>query len=184
VAVVRERRPGWDRAFERLVDRHRSDLLRRCRARLGNLQDAEDVVQEVLMRAYKGLAGFAGNATFRTWLFAIADNSCASFATRRSRHIIGDHLRAMIALHEETQRHCRGAGGELASQVAAILEEVPAPAREVLRLRFYRDHSIEEIARIQGVGVSAAKMRLYRALDAFAESYLRGQERQAQPESA
>ena len=72
-------------AFAVLIERHHGPLLQRCRARLGNRQDAEDAVQETMLRAFRGLPGFRGEANVRTWLTAIADNQCASMAQRRAR---------------------------------------------------------------------------------------------------
>lgn len=154
--------------YSELARRHRPDLVRRCRARLGNTADAEEAVQESLLRAYRGLLRFRRDACVRTWLFAIADNQCNTLHVRRSRSALSDHLRALIALHEESYRIFGHEGAfEQSSVVREVLAELPSPSRDVLMLRFYRDLSLEDIAVTLGIGLSAAKMRLYRAMAQF-----------------
>ncbi len=150
-------------AFSVLVERHRGSLLRRCQACLGNRHDAEDALQETLLRAYCGLGGFRGESSVRTWLIAIADNQCYSLAQRRARHIIGEHLRGLIELHE--RQRAPVAGDDRLPGLQRALAAVPRRDREILHLRFFQDRALEEIAGILGIGLSAAKMRLYRAIE-------------------
>ena len=65
-----------------------------------NRHDAEDALQETLLRAYRGLDRFRGQASVLTWLTTIADNQCASLARRRARQVVGEHLQQSIRLHE------------------------------------------------------------------------------------
>ena len=172
IDCVRQHNPGWHAAASILLNRYRADVLRRCHHWLGNQQDAEDGVQETLLRAYRALPGFKGDASFRTWLFAIADNNCHRLAARRSRHVISDHLRGMMELHEELRQHPQAAAGNpLAESTRLVLDRLPAPAREILVLRFFQDFSLEEIAQTLGIGLSATKMRLYRSLEQFKDRY-------------
>ncbi len=158
--------------YSELARRHRPDLLRRCRARLGNTADAEEAVQESLLRAYRGLLRFRRDACLRTWLFAIVDNQCNTLYVRRARSMLSDHLRALITLHEEPPRDPGDEEvPEQHSLVHEALAKLPNPSRDVLMLRFYRDLSLEEIAVTLGIGLSAAKMRLYRAMAEFKVKY-------------
>ena len=168
VAVFRARGASAADAFGVLIHRHQADLLRRCWARLGNGADAEEAVQETLLRVFRGLLRFRGDAAFRTWLFSIADNQCSTLYQRRSRHVMSEHVRALISLHEETC-HVGPARVDAASaeRVRDVLSDLPRRSRDVLMLRFYGDLSLEDIARTLGIGLSAAKMRLYRALTQF-----------------
>jgi len=168
---VRQRNPGWHAAASILLNRHRADVLRRCYHWLGNQQDAEDAVQESLLRAYRALPGFKGEASFRTWLFTIADNNCHRLAARRSRHVMSDHLRGIMELQEELRQHPHAPDNPLAETARVVLDRLPAPAREILVLRFFQDFSLEEIAQTLGIGLSATKMRLYRSLEQFKHRY-------------
>lgn len=151
-----------------LIKRHRPDILRRSRARLGNLADAEEAVQETLLRVFRNLSGFRGDAAFRTWLFTIADNQCSNVYQRRMRRLMGEHLQALMEIHEELRHeHAPDIDGDASQAVREVLFALPEQARDVLMLRFYRDLSLEDIAQTLGIGLSAAKMRLYRAMALF-----------------
>jgi RNA polymerase sigma-70 factor (TIGR02960 family) len=71
-----------DSAFEELVGPHRRELLAHCYRLLGSLTDAEDALQETLLAAWRGLDGFEGRSSLRTWLYRIATNRCLN-ARRR-----------------------------------------------------------------------------------------------------
>jgi RNA polymerase sigma-70 factor (ECF subfamily) len=62
-------RGGSDDAFRRIVEEHRSGLHAHCYRMLGLLQDAEDALQDTLLRAWRGLSGFSGRSSLRTWLW-------------------------------------------------------------------------------------------------------------------
>src|SRR5271156_5949389 len=72
---------GDGEAFRELTEAHRRELQVHCYRMLGSLQDAEDVLQDTLLAAWQGLAGFEGRASLRTWLYRIATNRCLN--TRR-----------------------------------------------------------------------------------------------------
>jgi len=69
-------RAGDQDAFGELVDPHRHELQAHCYRILGSVQDAEDVVQETLLAAWRGLEGFEGRSSVRAWLYRIATNRC------------------------------------------------------------------------------------------------------------
>jgi len=168
VALFQERGKKTAAAYAELVCRHHLDLSRRCHARLGNAADAEEAVQETLLRAFHGLLQYRREACFRTWLFSIGDNQCNTLLVRRSRHVLTDHMRALIELNDELRYNDESVEDvELVKVVREILAELPCQAGDVLMLRFYRDLSVEDIASTLGIGLSAAKMRLYRAIAQF-----------------
>src|SRR5215831_6561407 len=65
-----------DAEFERLTDRHRRELLVHCYRMLGSFEDAEDILQEALLRAWRGLETLQQQAAVRAWLYRIATNTC------------------------------------------------------------------------------------------------------------
>src|SRR3954465_1073692 len=75
-AVLDRARTGDERAFRELTDPYRRELLVHCYRLLGSLTDAEDLLQETLLAAWRGLAGFEERASVRTWLYRIATNRC------------------------------------------------------------------------------------------------------------
>ena len=76
-------RAGDHEAFRRLTDTYRRELHLHCYRMLGSLHEAEDGVQETLLRAWRHLASFQGRSSFRAWLYSIATNVCLSQRRRR-----------------------------------------------------------------------------------------------------
>src|SRR5918996_3230000 len=80
-------RLGDDDAFRALTDPHRRELHVHCYRILGSVQDAEDLVQETLLAAWRGLDGFDGRASLRAWLYRIATNRCLNALRDRGRRV-------------------------------------------------------------------------------------------------
>src|SRR5256714_5323652 len=76
---------GDERAFATLVEPFRRELQLHCYRITGSVQDAEDLVQETLLAAWRGLDGYEGRATVRTWLYRIATNPCLNALRDRGR---------------------------------------------------------------------------------------------------
>jgi RNA polymerase sigma-70 factor (ECF subfamily) len=81
-------RDGDEDAFRRIVESHRAALHAHCYRMLGSLHDAEDALQETLLRAWRGLSGFSGRSSFRTWLYRIATNTCLDAIARRPKRVL------------------------------------------------------------------------------------------------
>src|SRR5690242_21159254 len=74
--------------FRRLVEPHRAELHAHCYRMLGSMQDAEDALQEALLRAWRGLGRFEGRSSTRSWLYRIATNTCLDTIARRKRRVL------------------------------------------------------------------------------------------------
>jgi len=79
---------GDEQAFRRLTGPFRRELLVHCYRMLGSLDDADDAVQETLLKAWRGLAGFRGRSSVRAWLYRIATNTCLDALDHRTRRIL------------------------------------------------------------------------------------------------
>ncbi|MBP2327395.1 RNA polymerase sigma-70 factor (ECF subfamily) [Kibdelosporangium banguiense] len=86
--LLNDARRGDESAFEVLAARHRRELYAHCYRMLGSVQDAEDAVQESLLAAWRGLAGFAGRSSLRTWLFQVTTNACLRLSAKRPRRML------------------------------------------------------------------------------------------------
>ena len=169
IDVARSEQPGRLNAISILLKRYQNELFNRCYYRLGNMQDAEDALQETLFRAYRAIHRFEGKSSFRTWLYSIADNQCNTLANKRKRCMLSEHTRALIEIHEWSTRQREDF--EDTAQVNLTLDMMTEKTKQILRMRYYMELSLEEIAHNLGVGLSAAKMRLYRAQDTFRQHH-------------
>jgi RNA polymerase sigma-70 factor (ECF subfamily) len=86
--LVAAARKGDEDAFRHLVEPHRAQLHAHCYRMLGSLHDAEDVLQEALLRAWRGFARFDGRSAVRTWLYRITTNACLDAIARRPKRIL------------------------------------------------------------------------------------------------
>lgn len=165
--MILEPQPDWRDLLSVLIQRHHNSLQARCYAYLRNRHDAEDAAQETELRAFRAIRNFRRDASFRTWLFAIGDRQCHDLARKRVHHVLSEHLRSMIEMHEENLVNADHAD-EVGEAVSKILTRLPRRERDVLMLRFYLDLPLRDISAQLGLGLSATKMRLYRALELFA----------------
>jgi RNA polymerase sigma-70 factor (ECF subfamily) len=124
-ALLASAKGGDRRAFQQLTEPRRRELLVHCYRMLGSFHDAEDLVQETLLRAWRGLKGFDGRASTRYWLYRIATNACLNaLATRAS------------------------AGRVLPETESPPTEQMPdrEPATDIAWLEPYPDSALEQIA--------------------------------------
>ncbi len=81
-------RGGDEGAYRRVVESHRSELHAHCYRMLGSVHDAEDALQEALLRAWRGLHRFEGRSSLRSWLYRIATNACLDAVARRPKRVL------------------------------------------------------------------------------------------------
>jgi RNA polymerase sigma-70 factor, ECF subfamily len=168
-AVLARARQGDSDAFRVLVERHSRNAFRLAHRLTGNEQDAEDVVQESFIRAYRQLGRFESRANFGTWLYRIVANcSVDLIRVRQSRR---DQSRAE-SLDEAADIASNAAPGperlarsaEIERHVASALSQLSPLERAAFTLRHYEGRSIDEIGRMLGLGTSATKHSVFRAV--------------------
>ena len=157
---------GWRDMLSTLLQRHHNALLTRCYLYLKNREDAEDAAQETELRVFRAIKNFRGDSSFRTWLFAIGDRQCYDLVQKRKRQMIDDHLRALIEIHEIHVNKIT-TSTETNTVVEEALSRLHEQERDVIMLRYYMDLSLHDVSSTLGIGLSATKMRLYRALEKF-----------------
>jgi RNA polymerase sigma-70 factor (ECF subfamily) len=86
--VVAAAATGDERSFAELVEPYRGELHAHCYRMLGSVYDADDALQETLLRAWRGLAGFQGRSSLRSWLYTIATNACLTQISRRPKRVL------------------------------------------------------------------------------------------------
>lgn len=162
--LVEQARQGDTAAFGELVDRHQAAVVRTARIVCRSREDAEDVAQEALVSAWNKLAGFRGDAQFKTWLLAIAWRHAL---TRRQS--LWRRMRRMTSTDDEEYREpvlpARGVDDRLADQalvrtVEALVRALPAKLRDPLMLLAGGDCTYEEMSAILGVPSGTLKWRV------------------------
>src|SRR5881396_2628974 len=86
--LLQAARGGDEGAFQRLVEPHRGELHAHCYRMLGSVHDAEDALQEALLRAWRGLPRFEGRSSLRSWLYTIATNTCLNAIEKRPKRVL------------------------------------------------------------------------------------------------
>ena len=104
LSLLAAARAGDGRAFGLLVEPHRGELHAHCYRMLASLHDAEDALQETLLRAWRGLSRFEGRSSLRTWLYAIATNACLRAVERRPARTLPLDTTAPAAIGEAPGR--------------------------------------------------------------------------------
>lgn len=174
--LIRRARAGDKHAFAGLVDAHADRVLGALRRFGLDAGDAEEVAQEVFLRAWHGLAGFEDRAQLSTWLYRIAFNEAHRRLSRRapapSHEADAESLSAAAHLGPEAQALDR----EFEEVLSRALAELPAGPRAAVILRDIEGLSSAQAAAAAGVGEAAFKSRLHRGrmlLRPLLEPYLR-----------
>ncbi|HEX8007054.1 MAG TPA: sigma-70 family RNA polymerase sigma factor [Trebonia sp.] len=186
-ALLERALAGDEGAFGELAEAHRGELRAYCYRMLGSVADAEDAVQNALLRAWRGLAGFEGRSSVRSWLYSIATNAALDILKHRSRRELptgfgpaapsGAPLAEAITdpiwlepypdrwLNEGPSspeaRYEQRESVELAFMV--MLQEMPPLQRAVLVLRDVMGFSAAEVSGQLGTSVAAVNSALQRA---------------------
>src|SRR5437899_1405189 len=156
-AVLARARQGDGEAFRALVERHSRSLFRLAYRMTGNQQDAEDVVQESFLRAYKQLGKFDERASFGTWLYRIAMNCSLDLVRARKRR--NEQLAPADAELDEPVL-----SSEVRDRVADAMNYLSASERTAFVLRHFEGMCIEDVSRVLGCQPGAAKHSVFRAV--------------------
>jgi len=167
-ALIVERVLAGDvEAFGTLVDRYRDRCARYAMHMLGNREDAEEVLQDALVRAYRSLARCEDPDRFGAWLFRILVNRCRTAGARRARRaqtFLSDDAALMSAAEDHPAEQ-----GAWREEIERALAQLRPEQREAFLLKYVEGMGYDEMAELTGVGVSALKMRVMRACDRLRE---------------
>ena len=157
------RSPAPRLAFTTLVERHGADLHRYAWSLTRSQDDADDVYQETLLKAYKAWRRLPADANHRAWLFRIASNTWISDRRKNGRiHQLSDDGPEMPANGPDTVAQV--VATETLERVTLAIEELPPKQRAALVLRKYYDMTYEEIGEILDCSSDAARANVYEAL--------------------
>jgi len=165
--VIEHVHDGSVGAFREIVEQNSRHVFRLAYRMTGNEQDAEDVVQETFLRAYRQFAGFDSRARVSSWLHKIASNYAIDLLRRRKRWRKADleQLDHVAPLAGTAPGPDHGAwSAEVRNAVQGGLARLTARERVAFTLRHYEGLSIREIGRVMGLRESATKNHIFRAV--------------------
>ena len=153
-------------AFAALSRRHRDRCTRFAVRMVGNLDDADDVLQSAFMRAYRALPNCRDPKRFGSWLYQIVANECRTFASRRARR-----ERRFVQSEVEFEGSVAPLtdARETLDDIQYALDRLEPDQREAFLLKHVEDMTYEEMSEITGAGISALKMRVKRACERLRE---------------
>ena len=174
VSLVNQAREGNRSAFAQLADRFHKDIFRMVFYRIRSRVEAEDITQDVFLKAYQNIASIKDAAKFRGWLFSITLNRIRDFQRKKRFRSLFKMEDENIESHptEKVDPDQPDALGHVLRkdfwrQIGLILKKLPQMEREVFLLRFFDHLSINEIAGVLKKNESTVKTHLYRALAKF-----------------
>ncbi len=168
---VTKARSGDTDAYRVLVERHGRALFRLAFRMTGNEQDAEDVVQESFLRAYRQLGKFDERASFGTWLYRIATNYSLDLVRSRKRRSANlapsdpekdDPILSLPSGDPNPERMTLSS--EVRERVAEAMQDLSATERTAFVLRHFEGMCIEEVSRVLDCQPGAAKHSVFRAV--------------------
>ena len=166
IAIVAKARLGDASAFRVLVERHSRPLFHLAYRMTGNQHDAEDVVQEGFLRAWRQLGRFDKRASFGTWLYRIATNcSLDAMRSRERRSAVSEVEDPVLAPPSGGPTPERVAmSGEVRERVAEAMDGLSASERTAFVLRHFEGMRIVDVSRVLGCQPGAAKHSVFRAV--------------------
>jgi len=147
-----------------LVDKYKDMIFTLAVRITGNREDAEEVSQDVFLKAFNGLAEFRGTSKFSTWLYKIAYNQSVSYVRKKKPEILSyDSLETGI---DERQGEMDMSHEQLnnipVEYIRQAFEKLEETDRAVLTLFYQDDSSVKEIANVTGLSISNVKVKLFR----------------------
>lgn len=157
---------GDQQAYATLVNRYQSYVFTLSLRFTKNREDAEEVSQDIFIKAYRALADFKGNSKFSTWLYTIMNNTCITFLRKKRLQTHSLDNDGVFDVADSMDSGLRANLVEQKSKVAMVNNAIsllnPDDA-EVITLFYKSEQSLEEIAQILGIETNTAKVRLHRA---------------------
>jgi RNA polymerase sigma-70 factor (ECF subfamily) len=157
---------GDQQAYADLVSRYQNYVFTLTLRFTKNREDAEEVAQDIFVKAYRALADFKGNSKFSTWLYTIVNNTCITFLRKKKLEIHSLDKEGVFEVADNFDSGLRANMVEQKSKVAMVNNAInllnPDDA-QIITLFYKGEQSLEEIAQILGLETNTAKVRLHRA---------------------
>ena len=163
-AAVARAQEGDGDAYRMLVERHSRSLFRLAFRITGNPEDAQDVVQDTLLKAFRQIRRYESRAHFGTWIRRIAANCALDLIRARRRRAEDSSGAGEFAATTRPGPDRVAYGSQVQQRVAEAMRELSGQERTAFVLRHFEGQSIEEIGAAMGLNPGAAKHSVFRAV--------------------
>jgi RNA polymerase sigma factor (sigma-70 family) len=157
---------GDQQAYKVLVDRYQSYIFTLAYRLMQSREDAEEVAQDVFVKAYRSLADFKGGSKFSTWLYTIAHNTSITYLRKKKQKILDIDDEATFMQLENQESDFKANQVEDKSKKAMVnraIEMLAPDDAQIITLFYKGDQSLDEIATVMGMETNTVKVRLFRA---------------------
>jgi len=165
--IIQKVLKGDQQAFSVLVERYRHFVFTIAFRMVSNREEAEELAQDIFVKAYRFLADFNNTSKFSTWLYAIANNTCLSFLRKKQGITVSADEEQMAMLTERSgtaeKASLAAEGRSQKALISAAIQKLPPQDAEIITLFYMAEQSLDEIGAILGIDTNTVKVRLFRA---------------------
>ncbi len=157
---------GDQQAYGSLVNRYQNYVFTLALRFTKNREDAEEVSQDIFIKAYRALADFRGASKFSTWLYTIVNTTCITFLRKKRLEVHSLDNEKVFEVADSMDSGMRANLVEQKSRVSMVtnaIKMLSTDDAEVITLFYKGEQTLEEIAQILGIEANTAKVRLHRA---------------------
>lgn len=164
IYYIQRVKAGETACFACLIDRYSHQVYTLVRKIVNSHEDAQELTQDVFLKAFKSLPSFKGNSSFSTWIYRIAYNTAISETRKKKYEYLAIEEAQINNVTEDDLSDFTGdrSGSEQIDRLGKALEMLPSEERAIILLFYMQEKSIEEIAEISGQSLSNVKTKLYR----------------------
>ena len=175
--LVERSQNGDITAFSRLVKEYSTGILTFVNRMVSSKEDAEDISQEVFVKAYRAINQFKEYSSFKTWLYAIAKNTSYSYLQKRRPEMISldkkaDLINTISINYPDIDADSAAVREDFLKIVTKSLAELPPKYNTIIQLYYYKQFKYKEISEILRIPIGTVKTHLYRALQTLRKEVL------------
>jgi RNA polymerase sigma-70 factor (ECF subfamily) len=151
-------------AFDRLVRLYQRTLYYHIRRLVMEHEDADDILQNTFLKAWKNIEKFRGDASIKTWLYRIATNESFTFLNKKKKYFSQDLVQIEDDIRHSVQSARQLDGDEIAKRLKSAIQQLPDKQRVVFNMRYFDELKYEEMSAILETSVGALKASYHHAV--------------------
>jgi len=155
--------------FDEIVHLYKDRIFKMLYMKVGNMEDAMDLTQDVFLKVYRALPGFRGDSNIYTWIYRIAINTANTFLKKRGRF----QSSSIENMEDNSLKFNLNNEENLKTLLKSKIEELPEHYKDVLLLHYFEGFDYKEIADVLGINIGTVKSRLFRARELLSQKMRR-----------